>query len=143
MTVKSKEQAWVEANKIISTDYIYDTYRSEAAGHGIYFSTKEGMNEWISDLGNRLEVNLQDGTSVNIWIEEDEKEKREALILKLLATYEDEKKSINEAYDHFMSEAPVNNYGETDADFVLAMNEWHMKKINDLTKNFAAEVANI
>ena len=27
------------------------------------------MNAWISDLGNRLEVNLPDGKSVNIWIQ--------------------------------------------------------------------------
>ena len=27
------------------------------------------MNAWISDLGNRLEVNLPDGESVNIWIQ--------------------------------------------------------------------------
>ncbi len=27
------------------------------------------MNAWISDLGNRLEVNLPDGESANIWIQ--------------------------------------------------------------------------
>lgn len=27
------------------------------------------MNAWISDLGNRLKVNLPDGKSVDIWIQ--------------------------------------------------------------------------
>ena len=30
------------------------------------------MNAWISDLGNRLELNYNDGKSENIWIEQDE-----------------------------------------------------------------------
>ena len=68
MKVNSKEAAWNEANKIFPTDYELDQHRSENAGYGIYFSTADGINAWISDLGDRLEVNLPDGSSVNIWV---------------------------------------------------------------------------
>lgn len=69
MTVTSIKAAWAEADKIFPTDYKHDAYRSEQAGCPIYRSTADGTNAWISDLGNRLEVNLPDGESVNIWID--------------------------------------------------------------------------
>lgn len=67
MTVTSIRDAWAEVQKIFPTDYEHDTSRSERAGYPIYYSTT-AVNAWISDLGNRLEVNLPDGQSVNIWI---------------------------------------------------------------------------
>ena len=69
MTVTSIRDAWAEVRKIFPTDYEYSTERSERAGYPIYYSTASGVNAWISDLGNRLEVNLPDGKSVNIWIQ--------------------------------------------------------------------------
>lgn len=69
MTVTSIRNAWAEVQKIFPTDYEHDTSRSERAGYPIYYSTAAGVNAWIGDLGNRLEVNLPDGQSVNIWIE--------------------------------------------------------------------------
>ena len=69
MKVTSIKDAWAEANKIFPTDYEHDAGRSERAGYPIYYSTAAGVNAWISDLGNRLEVNLPDGKSVNIWIQ--------------------------------------------------------------------------
>ena len=68
MTVTSIRDAWAEVRKIFPTDYEYSTERSERAGYPIYYSTASGVNAWISDLGNRLEVNLPDGKNVNIWI---------------------------------------------------------------------------
>ena len=65
----SIKDAWEEANKIFPTDYEHDVSRSERAGYPIYYSTANGVNAWISDLGNRLEVNLPDGKSVDIWIQ--------------------------------------------------------------------------
>lgn len=62
------------ANEIFATDYMKDEKASQNAGYPIYWSTAEGVNAWISDLGARLEVN-QNGTSVNIWIEEEPEEK--------------------------------------------------------------------
>lgn len=70
MKVTSKQEAWNEAAKIFPTDYAKDDARSANAGYPIYHSTADGVNAWISDLGDRLEVNLPNGKSVNIWIEE-------------------------------------------------------------------------
>ena len=69
MTVTSIRDAWAEVQKIFPTYYEHDTSRSERAGYPIYYSTAADVNAWISDLGNRLEVNLPDGKSVNIWIQ--------------------------------------------------------------------------
>ncbi len=69
MTVTSIKDAWTEVGKIFPTDYEYSTERSGRAGYPIYYSTAASVNAWISDLGNRLEVNLPDGKSVNIWIQ--------------------------------------------------------------------------
>ena len=69
MTVTSIRDAWAEVQKIFPTRYEHDASRSERAGYPIYYSTANGVNAWISDLGNRLEVNLPDGKSVNIWIQ--------------------------------------------------------------------------
>lgn len=68
MQVESTFKAWEIAREIFPTDYAKDEQRSERAGYPIYYSTAEGVNAWISDLDNRLEVNLPDGRSVNIWI---------------------------------------------------------------------------
>ncbi len=75
MTVKTIADAWIVANLMMKHDYQHDSERSKNAGYPIYFTTKEGGNEWISDLGDRLEVN-QGCNSTNIWIE-DEQQKRE------------------------------------------------------------------
>ena len=69
MTVTSIRDAWAEVRKIFPTDYEYSIERSEWAGYPIYYSKASGVNAWISDLGNRLEVNLPDGKSVDIWIQ--------------------------------------------------------------------------
>ena len=74
MKARGTSEAWRMANEIFPTDYMKDEAASERAGYAIYKSTAEGVNAWISDLGNRLEVN-QDGRSVNIWIEEEPEEK--------------------------------------------------------------------
>lgn len=71
MEVNSKEQAWIEADKLFPTDYIKDETKSENAGYDIYCSTCDGVNAWISDLDSKLEVNLENGETVNIWIEEE------------------------------------------------------------------------
>ena len=71
-TVNSVKAAWSKANEIIPCDYMHDSDRSRRAGYDIYFSTSDSIIAWISDLGNRLEVNLPNGESVNVWIEEEE-----------------------------------------------------------------------
>lgn len=74
MTVKTIEQAWSKANELMPCDYMHDSARSANAGYDIYFSTCVGKVCWISDLGDRLEVNLPNGESVNIWIEDEDAE---------------------------------------------------------------------
>lgn len=69
MKVNSVKEAWQTADEIFPTDYMKDDVKSARAGYDIYTSTADGVNAWISDLGDRLEVNLADGKTVNIWIE--------------------------------------------------------------------------
>lgn len=74
IVVGSKEEAFWTANGLVHSDYDYDADRSERAGYPIYYSTIL-HDEWISDLGDRLEVNLSGGKTINIWIDE-----RDALV---------------------------------------------------------------
>lgn len=73
MKATSIKQAWQIADEIFPTDYMKDDAKSARAGYDIYTSTAAGVNAWISDLGGRLEINLADGKTVNIWIEEQPK----------------------------------------------------------------------
>lgn len=69
MKVKNIQQAWNEADNLIPNDYMKDYEASERAGYSIYRSTVE-YYDYICDLGDRLEVNLASGESINIWIEQ-------------------------------------------------------------------------
>lgn len=69
MKATTTKEAWKIADEIFPTDYIKNERASIAAGYNIYESTLPECNAWISDLGNRLEINLPNGKSVNIWIE--------------------------------------------------------------------------
>lgn len=79
ITVTSREAAWEVAHALFPTDYMKDEKSSKNAGYPIYESTADGNRSWISDLGNRLELNIwTDETGVhsrNIWIEEPEEQK--------------------------------------------------------------------
>lgn len=70
MKVTNKQEAWNKVNEIFPTDYEQGLGSSDRAGYPIYRSTAEGhYYDYICDLGNRLEVNLPDGKSVDIWIQ--------------------------------------------------------------------------
>lgn len=69
MKVDSKKAAWDLANRLFPTDYEKDELGTKNAGYPIYKSTNSEMNAWISDLGDRLELNYPNGKSENIWIE--------------------------------------------------------------------------
>ena len=73
MTVNSVNEAWGIVNEIFPTDYMKDERASLAAGYDLYWSTSDGVYAWISDLGDRLEVNLDNGKTINIWIKEEPK----------------------------------------------------------------------
>lgn len=72
MKATSREQAWQMANDTFPTDYIYDSVASQNAGYPIYVSTAFGVNAWISDLNTTLELNMPDGSTTRINIEEPE-----------------------------------------------------------------------
>lgn len=72
MKVSSVKEAWELANRLFPTDYEKDEQSSSNAGYPIYQSTAKGVNAWISDLGNRLELNYPDKPSENIWIEHEQ-----------------------------------------------------------------------
>lgn len=69
MKVKNLQQAWNEANRLIAYDYLKDNEASKKAGYTIYRSMKNHY-DYICDLGDRLEINLANGQTVNIWIEQ-------------------------------------------------------------------------
>lgn len=73
MKVNSTREAWEIANILFPTDYKKSHRGSEAAGYDIYASTAKYNESWISDLGNRLEVNVVsekgEVNTTNIWIE--------------------------------------------------------------------------
>lgn len=71
MTAKNIKEAWAIADEIFPTDYYKNEIKSANAGYPIYDSTLGDEIGYISDLGNRIEVNLSTGKTVNIWIEEE------------------------------------------------------------------------
>lgn len=70
MKANTRKKAWTIADEVFPTDYMKNETRSKRAGYDIYESTAEGVTAWISDLGDRLEVNLDNGTTITIWINE-------------------------------------------------------------------------
>ena len=68
MKVKNTAEAWEIANRIFQTDYTKDETSSARAGYPVY---RSGINhyDYICDLGDRLEINLHNGETLNIWIE--------------------------------------------------------------------------
>ena len=72
-TVQSATEAWNKANEIFPTDYERDAGRSSRSGYPVYSSTADGhWYDYICDLGDRLELNLSNGDTVNIWIKADD-----------------------------------------------------------------------
>lgn len=67
MKAKNLCEAWTMAAEIFPTDYTKDEQSSENAGYPIYRSTTRHYC-YICELGDRLEINLDDGRTVNIWI---------------------------------------------------------------------------
>lgn len=76
MTVQNINKAWQMVNEIFPTDYEKDENASNAAGYNIYRS-RLNHYDYICELGDRLEVNLANGKTVNIWIESSDDEASE------------------------------------------------------------------
>lgn len=72
MKVKNIQQAWIEIDKMLDKDNLMIDYEAtKRAGYDIYRDYNEYYN-YVCILGDRLEVNLVDGKSINIWIEQPE-----------------------------------------------------------------------
>ena len=69
--VHTAAEAWEKARSIFPGEYAYDSDSSERAGYHVFRGEK--FYDYISDLGNRLEVNLANGITTNIWIISEEK----------------------------------------------------------------------
>ena len=69
--VNSVSAAWAKVNEVFPTDYNEDENSSARADYPVFRSSVEYYN-YICDLGDRLEVNLESGETVNIWIDESE-----------------------------------------------------------------------
>ena len=101
MDCNSKEAAWSLVNKLFPTDYEKDERSSARAGYDIYrfrgdWCPAEFANNWISDLGNRLEVNLSSGKSINVWIKVTKPEFTEGEIADTLRVINDTIYSIDD-----------------------------------------------
>lgn len=103
MTVNNRKTAWEKADIIFPTDYAKDERRSERAGYDIYYSTAQGVNAWISDLEDRLEINLENGETVNIFIE-DEPQFKEYQIEDALSFINDTIYEIDDKINHKLAD---------------------------------------
>lgn len=90
MQVKSMNEAWSLAKRIFPTDYRLDETLSKNAGYEIFYSTVEGNPEWISNLGDALELNMKSGT-IRINVVEDKPVTMTATVRSLSKSFEDYK----------------------------------------------------
>ena len=66
----TEQEAWKKAKEIFGCGYEKDEQGSRNAGYPVYRGTS-GAKCWISDLGSRLELNMANGDTINIWIEDE------------------------------------------------------------------------
>ena len=69
--VSTKKEAWRVADALFPGDYEKNSLLSDRAGYPVYQSTAIYSDSRISDLGDRLELNFDNGDSLNIWIDSD------------------------------------------------------------------------
>lgn len=84
MEVTTKAAAWRAVNDIFPGPYGLDEARTKGAGYDI-FSADPDPRVYVCDLGDRLEVNLADGRSVNVWIRPAEPGPVEAILQRMEA----------------------------------------------------------
>lgn len=73
--VKDSCDAFNVAARFMPGDWEEDRQASARAGYPVYRCYGDGLYyNYICDLGNRLEVNLGDGSTVNVWIDDDAEE---------------------------------------------------------------------
>lgn len=119
ITAKNSFEAWKMVDEIFPADYEKDEVSSNTAGYAVYRS-RINYYDYICDLGDRLEVNLSSGKSVNIWIKADEAEKAEQaademheyiLTIGLNDRVTEKQEISSEAAKRMISEILINKYG--------------------------------
>lgn len=116
ITAKNSFEAWEMVDEIFPADYEKDEVSSNTAGYAVYRS-RLNHYDYICDLCDRLEVNLSNGKSVNIWIKADEAEPaademHEYILTIGLNDRVTEKQEISsEAAKRMISEILINKYG--------------------------------
>lgn len=73
IVVNSMEEAWKWARLSLPGTFTKDPVKSERAGYPVYTTSDPEESAWISDLGDRLEINSESSPSVNIWVSRPQK----------------------------------------------------------------------
>jgi hypothetical protein len=91
--VKNEREAWKLAAEIFGCAYERDAEASQRAGYSIYRGQTD-VNCWISDLGNRIELNMADGSTICIWIEPEERLYTAAEVRKIITETKQELEAV-------------------------------------------------
>ena len=95
---KNEREAWKMAAEIFGCSYERDEEASQRAGYSIYRGNTD-VNCWISDLGNRLELNMSNGSTICIWIEEEEKRYTAAEVRQIITNAKNELEAVEKIVD--------------------------------------------
>ena len=68
ITVRDRSQAWDIIHTMCFGGFAYDEVRSKRAGYPIYYTKRDNCCAYVCDLNDRFELNLPNGSSVNIWL---------------------------------------------------------------------------
>lgn len=83
MRVKTYGEAWDAVMEITKSGMRLDKDSTERAGYKIYRNEEE-YYEYVCDLGDRLELNRADGTTINIWYGEEQNKINEDVVFSLV-----------------------------------------------------------
>lgn len=80
ITVTTKSEAWDVAMALLGgkMSYSLDQKSSKIAGYDV-FRSEDSYYNYICDLGDRLEVNMDSGITKNIWIGKQEEPNKEII----------------------------------------------------------------
>lgn len=71
MKANSRQEAFEMVMEIFPGEFEEDRPATEKAGYKVYRG--ENYYDYVCDLGDRFEVNLADGRTINVWIKEEKK----------------------------------------------------------------------
>lgn len=91
--VKNEREAWKLAAEIFGCSYELDKEASKRAGYAIYRGNTD-VDCWISDLSNRIELNMADGSTICIWIEPEERLYTAAEVRKIITETKQELEAV-------------------------------------------------